>query len=201
MDFSPIKTPRPDVTVGLSEQELYEQLHRHEPQLDPAEARDRLGYLQQMLMRQEPGGQQEPLLCSEPTRSSTGVRFPFLVVEGKSNTLLPHHLKCTVHACSKTFLRSQKFFFVRSLVTETRVVRFKLNQLISHQLHNKAQKAEAQIPLRLCTQCDRFALSNILWSHLLTLEHLLETGHRTFVFVLMRQVRGSWFGLACSACI
>ena len=75
-----------NTAYSLSEQELYEQLHPHEPQLDPAEARDRLGYLQQMLMRREPGGQQEPLLCSEPTRSSTGVRFPFLVVEGKSYT-------------------------------------------------------------------------------------------------------------------
>ncbi|MCJ1261824.1 hypothetical protein MMC22_001692 [Lobaria immixta] len=74
MDFSPIKTPRPDFAVGLSEQDLYKQLHRHEPQLKPTEAKNRLRYLQQMLMRREPGGQQEPLLCSEPTRSSTGVR-------------------------------------------------------------------------------------------------------------------------------
>ena len=78
-DSSPIKTPRPDISIGLRTVAVVDALVSHD--MNTVAANDFLDYLQQTFRRNTV---QEPLLCSEPTQRSLNLRFPFLVIEGKS---------------------------------------------------------------------------------------------------------------------
>ena len=78
---SPIKTPRPDITIGIRESVLVSSLASRG--LTKTVASDFLRYLQESeIQRNE--GLLEPVLVSEPTQRAMEVRFPFLIVEGKS---------------------------------------------------------------------------------------------------------------------
>ncbi|MCJ1426156.1 hypothetical protein MMC29_004058 [Sticta canariensis] len=75
---SELKTPRPDISIGLDDAAVRKAL-----QLGgvlEAEAKDLL----RVLAKPDPGNGGMSLLCSEPTQSSLEIRFPFFVVEGKS---------------------------------------------------------------------------------------------------------------------
>jgi hypothetical protein len=83
VDGSRIKTPRPDVTIGISHDAVVQNLH-HTQGLDCTRGRDFLNDLQQKTIYRENRRQREPVLCSEPTQRALQIRFPFLVIEGKS---------------------------------------------------------------------------------------------------------------------
>lgn len=83
IDDSPIKTPRPDITIGISQDALVQELHRTQG-LDRIRAKYFLKDLQQKTIRRDSGRRGEPVLCSEPTQRALQIRFPFLVIEGKS---------------------------------------------------------------------------------------------------------------------
>lgn len=83
-DNSPVKTPRPDITIGLSTTALVDELKPHFPTETHAKAF--LDSLQWTMKYQMDRGQEEPVLCSEPTQRSANLHFPFLVVESNSAT-------------------------------------------------------------------------------------------------------------------
>ncbi len=72
-----VKTPRPDVTTGIRNTVLVQKLEVHS-----TEAGEFLQHLQQQMTYRN--GQYEPVLSSEPTQRALKIRFPFLIVEGKS---------------------------------------------------------------------------------------------------------------------
>lgn len=81
-DNSPIKTPRPDITIGLESTALISALSSQN--LNNTEASRFLKLLQNTMMRREPDGPDEPMLCSVPMQHASDLVFPFAVVEGKA---------------------------------------------------------------------------------------------------------------------
>ena len=81
-DSSPIKTPRPNISVGLSNDVIVKHLQSQD--LNKTEAQDLLNDLQRQTTVRDSRKPFEPLLCSEPTQRALQLRFPFLIVEGKS---------------------------------------------------------------------------------------------------------------------
>ena len=77
-DVSPVKTPRPDITIGLRNAVVVNALQSHG--LTETEAKHFLKALQETKAR----NRSEPLLCSEPTQRALHIRFPFLSVEGEA---------------------------------------------------------------------------------------------------------------------
>ena len=75
---SDVKTPRPDISIGLRDAAVVNALHSQG--LTRVEAEDLLKALATPDVRN--GGR--PLLYSEPTQAALQIRFPFLPVEGKS---------------------------------------------------------------------------------------------------------------------
>ena len=73
-----VKTPRPDISIGLCTAAIIDALKTQG--LAQAEAKD---FLEQLQETHGPNCD-EPLLCSVPIQSSGDIRFPFLVVEGKA---------------------------------------------------------------------------------------------------------------------
>ena len=73
-----VKTPRPDISIGLRTAAIIDILKAQA--LTQDEAQDFLDLLEET---HGPNGD-EPLLCSVPIQSSGDIRFPFLVVEGKA---------------------------------------------------------------------------------------------------------------------
>ena len=76
-----VKTPRPDITIGLRNDAVVTGLVSQG--LNKTQADDFLKDLQQRMVYRNPA-RFEPVLCSEPTQRALGIRFPFLIVEGKS---------------------------------------------------------------------------------------------------------------------
>lgn len=77
-----IETPRPDITIGIRTAVLVQELRKQG--LYHAAARDLLKNLQERAGYRDDRNQWQPALISEPTQRSLNVRFPFLVVEAKS---------------------------------------------------------------------------------------------------------------------
>lgn len=76
-----VKTPRPDVTIGLRNDVILTALASQG--LTKIQAKGFLEHLQEQVMYRTPD-RCEPVLCSEPTQRPLNIRFPFLIVEGKS---------------------------------------------------------------------------------------------------------------------
>lgn len=85
---SPLKTPRPDISVGILIDVVIEQMQSQG--LDRIGARNLLNALQHKTMIKHPKTPPEPMLCSDPTQRGLPLRFPFLVVEGKSHATGNH---------------------------------------------------------------------------------------------------------------
>ena len=77
-DVSSVKTPRPDISIGLRNSVVVNALQSQG--LTKTEANDFLEHLQETKAR----NRSEPILCSEPTQRALHIRFPFLPVEGKA---------------------------------------------------------------------------------------------------------------------
>lgn len=75
---SPVKTPRPDISIGIRNAVVLNALQSQG--LTETEANDFLEVLQETKAQNS----SEPILCSEPTQRALYIRFPFLPVEGKA---------------------------------------------------------------------------------------------------------------------
>ena len=80
MDRSLVKTPRPDVSIGIPNSVLLQKLQGDN--LTSTAAQDILRNLQEQMVHRN--GNLEPLLSSEPTIQFLRMSFPFMIVEGKS---------------------------------------------------------------------------------------------------------------------
>ncbi|KAF1814298.1 hypothetical protein P152DRAFT_456535 [Eremomyces bilateralis CBS 781.70] len=78
---SPIKTPRPDISIGIQGTALISALSSQI--LDNTRAMLFLDQLQNTMRRRERGGPEEPLLIAVPTKRASDLVFPFAIVEGK----------------------------------------------------------------------------------------------------------------------
>ncbi|MCJ1424013.1 hypothetical protein MMC29_001900 [Sticta canariensis] len=79
---SPIKKPRPDMTIGLEYTALVSALSSQN--LNNDDAVEFLDLLQTTMVRRQPNGPDEPMLCSVPMHRDSDLVFPFAVVEGKA---------------------------------------------------------------------------------------------------------------------
>ncbi|KAL8769854.1 MAG: hypothetical protein Q9209_004292 [Squamulea sp. 1 TL-2023] len=77
-DVSSVKTPRPDISIGLRNTVVVKALQSQG--LTNTEADGFLEYLQETKAQ----NRNEPILCSEPTQRAVGIRFSFCPVEGKA---------------------------------------------------------------------------------------------------------------------
>ena len=164
-DRSLVKTPRPDVTVGIRNAVLVQQLQGHNL-TSAAAGRVLLNLQQQMTYR---NGHHEPFLCSEPTSRSLRIRFPFLIVEGKS------------YAIGKTIFDAQNQAAVSGACALK--ILYDLADLTHHA--DRADSSSGSLteeahPLvfSICTE----GPSHELWAHYST----LEDGVRMFNMSLMK---------------
>lgn len=81
-EFTPIETPRPDISVGIQDTALISALSSQI--LDNTRAKRFLEQLQNTTMPREGGGPAEPLLIAVPTQRASDLVFPFAVIEGKA---------------------------------------------------------------------------------------------------------------------
>ena len=79
---SPVKTPFPDLTVGLPLRGLLSALAAQK--LDPRKAHDFILQAEREKLQFEADGPLEPMLIVQPAVGATDIVFPFLVVEGKA---------------------------------------------------------------------------------------------------------------------
>jgi hypothetical protein len=77
-----IKTPRPDITMGIALTALYSALSSQD--LEELEAEIFLTELQRETESGEPDGREEPMLISVPAPRASDLAFPFGVDEGKA---------------------------------------------------------------------------------------------------------------------
>jgi hypothetical protein len=82
LDCSPIKIPRPDISIGIQHTTLISALSSQN--LDDIEGEEFLEELQNKMMRRKLGGSEEPMLISVPTQRASDLVFPFAVVEAKA---------------------------------------------------------------------------------------------------------------------
>lgn len=76
---SSIKTPRPDISMGIQLTALISALSSHK--LSKVQARTFLTWLQNEMVRHEPDGPLEPMLIPVPAPRALDLAFPFAVVE------------------------------------------------------------------------------------------------------------------------
>lgn len=82
-DHSPLKTPVPDMSLGIHLQALISALSL-QSQVNKHRARDFLAWIQKELVQHEPGGPFEPMLTMVPAVRAMDLTFPFAVIEGKA---------------------------------------------------------------------------------------------------------------------
>lgn len=80
-DRSPIKTPHPDLSMGIYLDALISDLSQD---LDEDKATELIDWLQTEMVQHESGGPLEPMLISVPAPRALDLAFPFAVVEGKA---------------------------------------------------------------------------------------------------------------------
>jgi hypothetical protein len=81
-DCYPIKTPRPDLSIGTDLTALISYLSSQN--LNKTKAAAFIDWLQNELVQHEPGGPLEPMLILVPAPRALDLTFPFAVVEGKA---------------------------------------------------------------------------------------------------------------------
>ena len=80
-DRSPVKTPHPDLSMGIDLDALISDLSQD---LDEDKATELIDWLQTEMVQHESGGPLEPMLISVPAPRALDLAFPFAVVEGKA---------------------------------------------------------------------------------------------------------------------
>ena len=81
-DRSPVKTPHPNLSMGIHREALISALSSQD--LDDHEASVFIDWLQTEMVQHEPGGPLEPMLILVPALRALDMAFPFAVVEGKA---------------------------------------------------------------------------------------------------------------------
>ena len=81
-DRSPVKTPHPDLSIGIDLGALVSALSSQD--LDEDKATGFIDWLQKEMVQYEPGGSLEPMLILVPAPHALDLAFPFAVVEGKA---------------------------------------------------------------------------------------------------------------------
>ena len=80
-DRSPVKTPHPDLSIGINLDSLISALY---PTLDSKGAKSFIHWLQEEMVQYESGGPSEPMLIPIPALRAADLAFPFAVIEGKA---------------------------------------------------------------------------------------------------------------------
>ena len=80
-DRSPVKTPHPDLSIGIDLDALISALSQD---LDEDKATEFIDWLQKEMVQHEPGAPLEPMLILVPAPRALDLAFPFAVVEGKA---------------------------------------------------------------------------------------------------------------------
>lgn len=140
-----VKTPRPDISVGLSNDAIINALHLLD--LTKKDAKDILKALTAPDLRN--GG--KPLLCLESTPQNIQIRFPFMPVEGKS------------YATGKTLYEAQNQAAVSGACALE--ILHRLNDLVQTADPNNQSKAQ-HIVFSICTE----GPTHELWTHYTTEE-------------------------------
>lgn len=155
--ISSVKTPRPDLSIGLRNGVVVNALQS--PELTKIEADDLLESMQGSMA---PDGSR-PILCSDPTQRALYVRFPFLVVEGES------------YATGNPVFEAQNRAAVSGACALT----------ILHNLNNLTGKADPEshpetqpIVFSVCTE----GPYHELWAHYMT----MEDGVRMYNMVMLK---------------
>ena len=81
-DRSPVKTPHPDLSMGIDLEALISALSSQD--LDEDKATDFIEWLQTEMVQHKPDGPLEPMLLLVPASRALDLAFPFAVVEGKA---------------------------------------------------------------------------------------------------------------------
>ncbi|KAI4118279.1 MAG: hypothetical protein LQ338_007425 [Usnochroma carphineum] len=81
-DPSPVKTPHPDLSMGIELEALASALSSQD--LDEDKAAEFIEWLQNEMVQHEPDGPLEPMLLLVPAPRALDLAFPFAVVEGKA---------------------------------------------------------------------------------------------------------------------
>lgn len=154
---SAVKTPRPDISIGLHDPVVARALQSQG--FDEGHAGTLLVELQDTVH----GSGNEPLLRSEPTQQITDMRFPFLVVEGK------------------TYATVSSFFEAQNQVAVSGACALK----ILYDLDNVANRArpgsqsnDQPIIFSICTQ----GPYHELWAHYV----LIKNGIRTYQMSILK---------------
>lgn len=79
---SPIKTPRPNISIGIEDKALISALLSQN--LNNAEIKRFLKALEKIMIPSEQDGSAEQILIIIPTQQASGLVFPFAIVEGKA---------------------------------------------------------------------------------------------------------------------
>ncbi|KAK7426722.1 hypothetical protein QQZ08_006758 [Neonectria magnoliae] len=79
---SKIKTPHPDLFIGLQVEGLISALSSEH--LDSTEAREFIRWIQEDRVQHDPDGPFEPIVLLSPANLASGLGFPFLIIEGKA---------------------------------------------------------------------------------------------------------------------
>lgn len=80
-NLSPVKTPRPDLSIGIDVDTLISALY---PTLNRHDAGFFIRWLEAEMVQLESGGPFEPMLISIPATGALDLTFPFAVIEGKA---------------------------------------------------------------------------------------------------------------------
>ena len=81
-DRSPVKTPHPDLSMGIDREALISALSSQD--LNEDRATEFIDWLQKEMVQHEPGGPLEPMLILVPALRALDLTIPFAVVEGKA---------------------------------------------------------------------------------------------------------------------
>ena len=154
---SEVKTPRPDISIGLSDAAVVNALQSRGLTEKGAKS------LLKNLATPDARNGDRPLLCSEPTQAALQIRFPFLPVEGKS------------YATSRTIYEAQNQAAVSGACSLK----------ILHDLDDLARKADPRsyckgqlIVFSICTE----GPTHELWAHYIT----VEDGDRMWHMVIVK---------------
>lgn len=142
-DSSLIKTPRPDITIGIFHGALNTALQSQG--LNDTEAEDLLRALQKQMTCRK--GNQESALCSEPTSRPLEIRFPFLIVEGKS------------HATGKHIFEAQNQAAVSGACALK--ILHDLDELVDRASQGHSSTEDSRLVFSICTQ----GPFHELWAH------------------------------------
>jgi hypothetical protein len=87
-DRYPVKTPRPDLSIGIDLTALISALSSQN--LKKAKATEFIEWLQNTLIQRKVGGPYEPALILVPATRALDLTFPYVVVEGKAYSTGKH---------------------------------------------------------------------------------------------------------------